>query len=337
MANEKPKGLAGEAPKAQDEVVAKVLATKSEFEHRDDSKEPKIYKLIARGRSASQERRREGSSGTIKTLNLHPESVITEYSKELGRKIERRIRYCPGESSIYVDEQSDSALGEHILFEWGVCVVQPDNINLTLYMEKTGKNLSSENRRPNQNAVFYEVNPTVAIVQNNITSVSESRVINWLDDTFYTEAGNAALKMYARTLGVSLKQKDHAIQNSLIRIAKQDPKGFLEGFASQAHARKYYLMTAEENGIIKADRSSGVVTFNGNNILTAPPGEDPIDYLVRYAIDTNGAKVYDAIKQKVDAKKVHDFTMAGNADMEAVMEDVKSVIDKILRVEAQAA
>lgn len=336
MANPNPKGLAGSAPKAEDEGVAGVLGTKNEFQHEDDSKEPKIYRLIARGRSASKERRKEGSSGLIKTLALHPESVITERDEKLGRMVERRIRYCPGQSSIYVDEQSEDAQGEHIVFEWGNIVVSPDNINLTLYMEKTGKNLSSKFRRSNQNAVFYEVNPKVAVVQNNTTDISQSRVINWLDDTYNTEAGNAALKMYARTLGVNLKRKDHFIQNDLIRIAKQNPREFLEGFASQAHVRKYYLMAAEENGIINADRVSGVVTFNGNPLFTAPPGDDPIDYFVRFAIDTQGAKIYDAVKQKVDAKKVHDFVMAGKNDMEAVLEDVKSVIDKIIRAEQLA-
>jgi GGDEF domain-containing protein len=202
-------------------------------------------------------------------------------------------------------------------------------------MEKTSKNLSSKHRRPQQNAVFFEVNPKVAVVQSNLSDITQSKVINWLDDTYNTEAGNAALKMYARTLGVNLKRKDHFIQNDLIRIAKENPKEFLQGFASTAHNRKYYLITAEENGIINADRTSGQVTFNGNPLFTAPPGEDPIDYFVRFAIDPQGAKIYDAVRQKVDARKVHDFTMAGNADMQAVIDDVQKVIDRILQVEEE--
>ena len=297
--------------------------------------EPKIYKLMMRGTSGSQQRQKEGSYRVVKDFNMHHTSTIREYSDKYGRVVERQIRYVPGESSIYVDEQSEGAAqrAKFIHFEWGTIQVSPEDTNLALFMEKTGKNLNSKHRLPMQQAMFYELNPHMETAKKNVSNVSVSKVINWLDDTYHTEAGNAALKMYATTLGITTNAKEHFILNALIRQAQSDPKGFVEGFSSTANARKYYLMTAEKHGIIKVDRKEGTIRYKGNVVATADLGEDPINYMVRFATDANGAKIYDAIKQNVNAQKAHDFVMAGQEEMEAVLADVKNVIEQLTEIE----
>lgn len=320
------------APKPADDAVAEVMELGEETFVKEEV-QPKIYKLLMRGSSLSKERRNEKSHRLPKHFGLHPEAKVVVFDEKLKRKVERTIRYVEGEPSIFADEQSPDAanLAKPIMFEWGIKLVYPDEINLVQFMEMIPKNLSSKNRRNGQNALFYEINPKVEAEKSNKTDLELSRVVTWLDDTFHSEGGNAALKMYALTLGIDLKQDDHFVLNSLLKYAKKDPVDFVKGFASQAHNRKYYLMTAEQNDIIKIDRGKGEVYFGANKILDLPTGENAIDYLVKFAIDERGKKIYEGIKQKVDAKKVHDFVMAGQTDMDEVIKDVQKVIERITK------
>lgn len=323
-------------PKGQQKAEATQSATPTKNDNPvTTKKEPKVYQLVGTGMSLSRERKGENSHRTMKNLSLYHTSIVTEWSEKEKRYVEREIRYVPGESSIYVNEQSPTAAerAKNLRFAWGQLIVPGDDNNLMLFMDLRSENIGSKTRNGSASGVFFEVNPNIEIVKKNTSDVTIAKVINWLDDTFSEETGNSTLKMYARSLGVDIKAKDHVIMNNLMRMARENPKEFLDGFASTAYIRKYYIMTAEDNGIIKIDRQSGVISMNGNTILNVSPADDPIDYFVRFALDANGSKIYDTLKQRVDSNRLHSFVMGGDNNMESVLESTKLLVEKLTEIE----
>ena len=51
------------------------------------------------------------------------------------RKLVRQIRYCPGEPSIYVDEQSEISKIEHVVFENKIISVPYSKPNLQGFLD----------------------------------------------------------------------------------------------------------------------------------------------------------------------------------------------------------
>ena len=92
----------------------------------DQSKLPRFYETTGK---------RGGVYFKLKGDNL----VV--FDSENG--VNRKIRYCPGEASIYVDEQSKSAIREHVIFRNKMLVVRYDQPSLRQYLDNHPENTSN--------------------------------------------------------------------------------------------------------------------------------------------------------------------------------------------------
>ena len=87
------------------------------------------------------------------TYMLKAEEVI--YDPETDS--ERTIRYIPGETSIYKEEQSrDSKLREPIVFYNGALTVDKSNPTLRKFLELSNRNKDNKHRKPSVKASFFK-------------------------------------------------------------------------------------------------------------------------------------------------------------------------------------
>ena len=67
-----------------------------------------------------------------------PQKGVTIYDEE--KNTIREIRYCPNEPSVYVDDQSDKALKQSVIFREGRLFVRRDQPNLKEFMQMHPQN-----------------------------------------------------------------------------------------------------------------------------------------------------------------------------------------------------
>lgn len=104
---------APQAPTAK-KPVAKKRTVKRNLP--DENKLPKLYETVG------------GRGGIFMKLKS---DGINVYDDETGTV--RQIRYCPGEQSIFVDEQSENAVKEHVVFRNKMLTVRYDQPNLIAF------------------------------------------------------------------------------------------------------------------------------------------------------------------------------------------------------------
>ena len=125
MANEAPKKTVqrrpSSAPKSQKAAAPKAAAPKKQIRRAipQEETQQRIYTTV------------KGKGGVMFRLR----SAGIQYSDPGTRSI-RELRYCPMESSVFADEQSDLALVGHVWFENKVLSVRPDQYNLIDFLDR---------------------------------------------------------------------------------------------------------------------------------------------------------------------------------------------------------
>jgi hypothetical protein len=319
---EVPASLKFQTPKNQEEV--KKINTK-----------PTIFQLLLRGNSCRKKDRASAAKYQVNRFALSGESMAIVWDEKAKRYIEKIIRYVPGESSIFADEQTPNAAKkvEDIIFEAGYITVHPTSYNLQQFLENDVRNRDNEHSPLGTRKLYTLLNTEKAETSRVVNFVTVSKVTNFVYDTFKEPLGNAALKAYAVTLGINVDgAEEHQIMNSFYSMINVDPKSFIEGFQNQSHNRKFYVMRAEKTGIISVERDTNVIKLNGQIVLNVPIGIDPIDYFVKKSFEELQS-TYVHIRSKVDEQKLHGFfvddKMLHEKGMAGVIEKVSALVDEI--------
>jgi len=84
-------------------------------------------------------------------FRIRPEAIV--FDQETG--LNRGIRYCPNESSIFTDEQSSSAVRSQVLFTDGLLLARSTEQNLQKFLDMHPMN------KANGGGTFSEVNNEV--------------------------------------------------------------------------------------------------------------------------------------------------------------------------------
>lgn len=261
-----------EAPKkaAPKKAVAKKPAIKRNLPNEDLI--PSLYETIG-GRG--------GVFYKLKTNNL----VV--YDQETGKN--RLIRYCPGEPSIYVDEQSSAAVKEHVVFRDKMLLVPHNKPNLKEFLDKHPDNSA------NGGGSFKLVNREVDIEQE-------------IENEFLVNDAVAMIKArpiedllpVAMSLKISTNQKDLAVKRALVLYAKKNPKKFMEMFDNpMVHARTT-VMQGLDFDIVSEKRGAVVWTDTGKIIISVPVGQDTVDTLTRFCMTDKGSSVLSDIERQLN-------------------------------------
>ncbi len=330
-----PKGSIAATHEVEVPASLKFQTPKSQEGTKSINNKPQIYQLLLRGNSCRKKDRASEAKYQVNRFALSGESMAVVWDEKAKRYIEKIIRYVPGESSIFADEQTPQAAKkvEDILFEGGFLTVHPTSYNLKQFLDNDVRSRDNDNAPFGTRKLYFALNTEKAETAKVTSFVTVSKVTNFVYDTYKEPLGNAALKAYAVTLGLNVEgAEDHQIMNSFYGMINADPKAFIEGFQNQSHNRKFYVMRAEKTGIINVDRDANVIKLGGQIVLNVPIGIDPIDYFVKKSFEELQS-TYTHIRSKVDEQKLHGFYVDDNMlhekGMAGVIEKVSELVDEI--------
>lgn len=214
-------------------------------------------------------------------------SETTVYDKESGRV--RQIRYCPGEPSIYKDEQSDNSRRSHVVFRDGMLIVPENQPNLAEFM------MTHPDNQANGGGLFRLVDNT----RNSEQEVENEFLTHDAVALVRTKDSDEILAV-AVALGVNIEQKMIEIRRELLREAKANPKAFIEMFDDPRVKTRSAVIQATDFQILAA-KPDGVYWFDsGRLIISVPAGQDPTDIMVRFCLTEKGASVYEEIVSRLE-------------------------------------
>jgi len=248
---------------------------------------PTIYTLV------SNAKKRNGMPQYPIVSLLKAEDIIFDPSSGENKK----IKFCPGETSIFESEQSKQAkMREPISFNNGFLFVDHTNPTLKKYLDTCNSNGSNPNRIKSKSILFF-VKDDEASAKDKIKQVGD-----------VMEAVQSALKMplnelvgYAKVLGVSTNKSSDEIRWDMKIIAEKSPTAFLSGLNDPRTEMKQLLLIAQDTGIISM-KSTGITWIaSGNTICVPAIGIKAIDRMVDYCSQGEGEEVYAEIERRLQA------------------------------------
>jgi len=243
------------------------------------------YKPIKKEQDISSVRIFEIPSGGGIVCKIKSETTV--YDKASGRV--RQIRYCPGEPSIYKDEQSSNSRRSHVVFRDGMLVVPENQPNLAEFM------LVHPDNQANGGGLFRLVDNT----RNSEQEVENEFLTHDAVALVRTKDSDEILAV-AVALGVNIEQKMIEIRRELLREAKANPKAFIEMFDDPRVKTRSAIIQAIDFQILAA-KPDGVYWFDsGRLIISVPAGQDPTDIMVRFCLTEKGAIVYEEIVSRLE-------------------------------------
>jgi hypothetical protein len=251
------------------------------------SNKPTIFQLI-QGRKI-----RNGRVTYPIVYMIKAEDIIYDPIKGVNRK----IRYIPGEASIYEDEQKkESKVRAPITFNEGHLPVSAQNPTLKLYLENCNANKDNPNRMTGSPAVFKLIDK----------ERDAKKVIN--KEMKQLDAMQLALKMpiskligYAKVLGVNVDKSTEEIRYDMKVLAKKSPESFITGMDDPKTEIKEVIINSMEYGIINV-QSNRVSWQRGTSkvlITHVPVGKDAKDHFAEFCLTDEGNLVLEEMRKQL--------------------------------------
>ena len=278
-------------PPTNTKVEAKAPLTEKKFvphfSNKQEEYKPSVYHLV------SKAKKRNGMPQYPVVSLLKAEDII--FDPETGEN--RKIRYVPGETSIFADEQPETAkMREPISFNNGFLFVDHTNPTLKKYLDTCNANGSNPHRIKSK-SILFTLKDDEKSAQNKIAQVSDTM-----------DAVQAALKMplnelvgYAKVLGVKTDKSVDEIRWDMKIQAEKNPKAFLAGMNDPRTEMKQLFITAEESGIISMKKTGITWVSSGNTICVPAIGVKPIDRMVDFCSEGEGEQIYAEIERRLQA------------------------------------
>ena len=212
---------------------------------------------------------------------------ITVYDKETDTV--RQMRYCPNENSIWVDEQSENAKKEAVIFRNGSLVVPKEKPNLRKFLEHHPQNME------NGGKTFRIVNETKKAEDELQKEFSQVDAVAAVRDKDIQD-----LLPVAIYYGLNIDRSTSDIRFDLLKIAKKKPSEFLSAFDSPQVRARSIVRQAADYQIIDL-RNDGAYWFDSNGlIVSVPVGQKALDVMTRFCLTEKGASVLSSLEERLD-------------------------------------
>lgn len=218
-------------------------------------------------------------------MKIRQNNIIV-FDEEKGYN--REIRFCPAEKSIYIDEQSESARREQIVFTEGTLTVQNTSTSLLEYLR-----LHPDNKA-NGGSLFAEVNTEVDAAKE-------------LEDEFALHDAIAVIKTseldvlipIALSYGISADMSSIEIKRALLQQAKANPSSFMGLVDSPVVRLKADVITAIDFQILR-ETADGMYWYDSNTlIMPTPMGQNTTDVFTRFLMTDKGNPVRDELERQL--------------------------------------
>ena len=278
-------------PPASTKVVAKAPIVEKkftpQFTNRKQEYKASVYHLIPKSK------KRNGMPQYPIVSLLKAEDII--FDPETGEN--RKIRYVPGEPSIFVEDHPETAkMREPIAFNNGFLFVDHTNPTLKNYLDTCNANGSNPHRIKSK-SVLFTIKDDEKSAQDKIAQVAD-----------VMDAVQAALKMplnelvgYAKVLGVKTDKSVDEIRWDMKIQAEKNPTAFLAGMNDPRTEMKQLLLMAQESGIISMKKAGVTWVSSGNTICVPAIGVKPIERMVDFCSEGEGEQIYSEIERRLKA------------------------------------
>lgn len=216
-----------------------------------------------------------------------PQKGVTIYDKEDDTV--REIRYCPNEPSIFVDEQSENAVKESVIFNRGRLFVPREKPNLKQFLDLHPAN------KENGGTTFRLVDKKKDASNELEREFLVSDAVSIVRDKDIND-----LLPVAMFFGVNISAPTSEIRFNLLRIAKSKPSQFISSFDSPQVSCRASVQQALDYQILKK-KNDGVYWFDSNKlIVSVAVGQNPTDTMVRFCLTEKGASTLSLIEERLD-------------------------------------
>jgi hypothetical protein len=216
----------------------------------------------------------------------------------------RAIRHCPNEKSIFMDEQSEHALVEPIIFYRGILDVKKEGQTTQKFLDAHPANKANNGRW------FEEINEEIEATEDiemeeliiDIKQAIKEKALE-KDGVFALEMVASVLKNFAIEIG---KYQTSELKRMIYNYVDIDPFLFLNDanavniFDDEYIQRKYLVLRSIAEGVIKKSPSRKAMLWanGGKLIATAPQGIDLIEFFTDYLSSDEGILVIEEIKKR---------------------------------------
>jgi len=212
---------------------------------------------------------------------------ITVYDEE--QNTVRQIRYCPNENSIWVDEQSENAKKEAVVFRDGKLIVNKNQPNLKAFLDAHPQNMANGG---NTFRIMDETKKAQDVLDNEFSQVDAIAAVRDKDIQ--------ELLPVAIYYGVNIDRSTADIRYDLLKIAKKSPADFLNAFDSPQVVARSVIRQAADYQIIDL-RRDGAYWFDSNGlIVSVPVGQTAMDVMTRFCLTEKGASVLSTLEERLD-------------------------------------
>ena len=211
---------------------------------------------------------------------------------DTATKKQRTIRYVPGESSIFVDEQSPDdkvpKREQYAEFVKGEKTIDGYETTLLDFFMKCDFNGSNPHRNPSKPILFILLDSSSGLKQMMKKDADTHAAKQWCYQGPWDEVA-----AYAKALSLNLSDEPDQIRFHMGQLVDRDVEKFTRGMKDPSVKRKFFIQQAVELNYLTVNASNGTVSWTGGGVIsTAPAGKDPIDHLVDATFSKAGEETF---------------------------------------------
>lgn len=214
----------------------------------------------------------------------------------------RYIRCCPGERSVFEDEQSPNAQVSRIVFKNGILTVHEHETYKINYLNMLDSNESNPSRNKSVKAIFRLVDSDLEAKEEN----------EWMEASF--EAESIARKMsfeelldFCRGAGINIDRGAEEIKYDVFYTARNNPEYFLDMYNDPVVKRMSVFRKAEDEGILFFDTNKRQVYMveqdKKTSVKVVPLGVDMMRHFAEWSFEPEGKEVFTHVNKLLDDDK----------------------------------
>ena len=203
--------------------------------------------------------------------------------------INREMRYSSNQKSIFVDEQDNNVMLDHVIFEEGVLYVPKQNQPLQKFLSLY---------HPKKDLVYAERDDVAEAKEDLIDIETEMQALNTATSIEIDQA-EAILRV---ELGSTVDKMSSAeIKRDLYLFARNNPVLFLDLVSDENVVLRNLAIKATETGIIKLSQDQRNFSWGSNDrkLMEVPFDENPYSAFAAWLKTDEGVEVYKSIQKKL--------------------------------------
>jgi len=209
------------------------------------------------------------------------------FDEEQG--MEREIKYCRNQQTVFVDEMKGPQRLGHIVFRNGKLLVEKEQVILQKFLSIY---------HPKNNLVYEEYNAEavaesdIDIIELQLEAMNTAKAleVDRAEAVLRTEYGSEVTKMTSKEL-----------KRDVLIFAQNNPEMFLELVNDENINIRNIGIKAVEQNIIKLSEDQRTFKWgsNGRKLITVPFDENTYSALAAYFKTDDGIEVYQTVEKKL--------------------------------------